>query len=317
MIGHAYGQSIMLQLGSFQFGINTAAYQDLTKKNGYAWASQDRFGQEPNLQYTGPETADINLSGVIFTEYRGGMEQPNKMRALGADGKPLALVDGQGKMMGKWVIISVEEKQSVFASKGLPRKQEFTVQLKKFPDAPPGAANLIGAAASAASTAVGATSPATLAGTKSEFGKMLDKAAAATAGAVASMTSALAAVQAKAAEIGNAVGPVIAKVSQGISTAKALQAAVVNAKGSLGGLTSLAGIQSAAFSVMGAASAASNAGSFAADAAKMLGFDMPTAELSSVVKDCQASCGRFAVSATQAYSSASQIVQLAKVATLK
>ena len=50
MIGLSLGPSVMMQLGAFQFSISTAAYQELTRRSEYRWASQDRFGKQPNLQ---------------------------------------------------------------------------------------------------------------------------------------------------------------------------------------------------------------------------------------------------------------------------
>jgi len=44
----------MLQLGSFQFSIQSTAYQTLQRSIEYRWPAQDRFGKEPALQYVGP-----------------------------------------------------------------------------------------------------------------------------------------------------------------------------------------------------------------------------------------------------------------------
>jgi len=35
------------------------------------------------------------------------------------------MIDGRGNILGRWVIERVDEKQSVFADAGVPRKQEF------------------------------------------------------------------------------------------------------------------------------------------------------------------------------------------------
>lgn len=316
MKGYSIGASVMLQLGSFQFGIATAAYQELTRRSEYRWPGQDRFGVEPNLQFTGPASQSISLSGTIYTEYRGGTGQLDALRGLASRGTPLNLVEGSGKMLGRWVIESVEEKQSVFAAAGYPRKQEFSLQLKKFPGSAPGAANLVTAAATAAAGAASAAAaPAanTVAGAKSAVGKFAESAASTISGAVKTMNTTLAAVKAKAAEIGNTVGPVVATVQQGISTARNLQAQVANLKDSFQGLNDIRNIESAMYSVMSASSAASNAGAFASDAAKKLGvsIDLPSASPGTVqvVKDCQVACGRTAVAAAGIYSDAAKLVK--------
>lgn len=131
MIGLSLGATVMMQLGSFQFSINSAAYQELRRRTEYRWASQDRFGKMPALQFTGPGGDAITLTGVIYTEFRGGTGQLDKMRAMAKQGLPQLLIDGNGRLLGRFVIEGVEEGQSVFAGYGRPRKQEFTLQLRK------------------------------------------------------------------------------------------------------------------------------------------------------------------------------------------
>lgn len=132
MIGYTIAGFTMMRLGPFSFGINTAAYQDLKRTAEYKWPAQERFGQDDALQYTGPGAETITLSGVILTAYRGGTGQLNRLRALGATGQPQLLISGLGAIMGRWVIERVEEGQTVFAAAGHPRRQEFTVQLRKY-----------------------------------------------------------------------------------------------------------------------------------------------------------------------------------------
>lgn len=131
MTGLTIGPSVMLKLGSFQFSIGTAAYQELSRKATYNWASQDRFGRMPNLQFVGKGEETISLAGVIYPDYRGGFAQLDRMREIAGQGLPQLLIDGSGKLLGRWVILSVDEKQSTFAAAGMPRKQEFTLELKK------------------------------------------------------------------------------------------------------------------------------------------------------------------------------------------
>lgn len=124
--------NIMMQLGSFQFCIQTAVYQELIRKNEYKWPSQHRFGQRPSRQFVGVGDETIQLPGIIYPEYRGGFQQVEAMRRLAGRGQPLLLVDGLGKLWGRYVIESIDEKQSLFAAFGAPRKQEFSVSLARF-----------------------------------------------------------------------------------------------------------------------------------------------------------------------------------------
>lgn len=125
---------IMMRLGRFSFSVDTAAYQELTRASEYRWASQDRIGQIPALQPVGPGDDTINLNGTVYPGHRGGTGQLDEMRSTAAAMKPLILVDGRGFVHGRWVIERVEEGQSVFAHQGVPRKQTFRLQLRKYDD---------------------------------------------------------------------------------------------------------------------------------------------------------------------------------------
>lgn len=131
-VDYKLGASVMLQLGSFQFGVSTAAYQTLQRTTEYRWPSQDRFGQMAALQYVGPGSDSITLPGVIYPEWRGGLAVVDGLRRLADQGRPQRMVDGRGTILGRWVIERVEEKQSVFADAGVPRKVEFTLNLRRY-----------------------------------------------------------------------------------------------------------------------------------------------------------------------------------------
>lgn len=122
----------MMRLGSFKFGVYTAAYQSLDRTTEYKWGEQPLFMNYDDLQYLGPGTDTMTLQGVVFPEYKGGTGQIDQLRSLGATGQPQLLVSGFGKIMGQWVIQQVTEGQTVFAAGGVPRRQEFTVQLRRY-----------------------------------------------------------------------------------------------------------------------------------------------------------------------------------------
>lgn len=123
---------VMWMLGNFMFSRDTAAPQSLRRNTAYTWASQDRFGRDPALQFTGRGADTIDLDGVIYPHYKGGLGQLDAMRELAGQGKPQILVDGRGAVYGKWSILSVEETRSVFLSNGTPRKIEFRLSLQRY-----------------------------------------------------------------------------------------------------------------------------------------------------------------------------------------
>lgn len=151
MQGHQLGAPVMMTLGGYRFGITTAAYNELTRTAEWRWQAQDRFGGTPAVQHTGKGAEAITLPGVIYPEWRGGTGQLDAMRALADSGEPQVLIDGAGRVLGMWAIERIEERQAVFAAAGVPRRQEFTMTLKKVDEADP-----VASAFEAASTAAAA-----------------------------------------------------------------------------------------------------------------------------------------------------------------
>jgi phage protein U len=138
---------MMLALGPYFFSWLTASYQNKSESRSYRWESQNVIGQFPLYQYMGPGEQELKLDGVIYSNYQGshsaklngipyhgGILQLPLMKVTASQGEPLMLVDGLGNVLGKWVITHLDEKQTTFCSNGLPRKTEFSLDLRKFED---------------------------------------------------------------------------------------------------------------------------------------------------------------------------------------
>lgn len=126
------GGQIMMGLGDYRFEIGTAAYQQLARWQEFRWQQQDRIGRHPAMQYTGPGLITVDLAGVIYPAFRGGLGQCAAMRDSAARGEPLDLVDGSGKVWGAYVINDVSETETTFFADGQPRKIEFTLMLTQY-----------------------------------------------------------------------------------------------------------------------------------------------------------------------------------------
>ncbi len=126
---------VMLQLGGedgFQFSVDTAAYKTLQRRSQYNWPAQERIGSSPALQSTGPGKDEIDLNGVIYPHYKGGLRQMPRLRNMAGEGKPYLLQDAKGVSWGKWCIVSIRDTQSAHLPGGDPRKIEFGIKLEKY-----------------------------------------------------------------------------------------------------------------------------------------------------------------------------------------
>ncbi len=123
---------VMMALGAFRFGVNRAAYQTFTRTAAWRWEQVDRIGRSPALQYLGPDADQIDLEGVIYPHFKGGLRQIELMRQVAGTGQPMILVDGLGWIWEKWAITGIEETRTVFLADGAPRKIEFAVTLRAY-----------------------------------------------------------------------------------------------------------------------------------------------------------------------------------------
>ena len=123
---------MMLALGPYRFSLNTSAYQSLKRSSEYRWPSIERIGKEPLLQAIGPGCDRIDLDGVIYPHFRGGLVQINAMRDSAAKQDPLMLINGQGNVLGRFVITQIEESQNTFLADGAPRKIEFRLSIERY-----------------------------------------------------------------------------------------------------------------------------------------------------------------------------------------
>jgi len=92
---------VMIALGSYRFGLTTAAHQRLQRRSTYPWVAQERLGRLPARQKTREAERD----------------------------EPLLMVDGKGIVYGLKVILSIHDGQSEFFADNAPRAQRFRMEL--------------------------------------------------------------------------------------------------------------------------------------------------------------------------------------------
>jgi phage protein U len=128
-------RTYLARLGSFQFGLDTAAFKELQRSSNFRWEAKNRIGRQPAQQNTGRGADTITLSGVIYPHFRGGLAQMDQLRQQARTGDPLPLVyafESVGQFCGLWCVSSIEETRTVFFENGAPRKIEFRLSLVEY-----------------------------------------------------------------------------------------------------------------------------------------------------------------------------------------
>lgn len=124
---------MLMALGQFVFSLQTVAFQSLQRQTAWRHAQNSRVGARAASQFLGPGDDTITLPGVILPEF-GSRMSLDELHTLADAGQPLALVDGEGRVYGQWVITEKSETASYFSRTGQPARIEFSLSLRRVDD---------------------------------------------------------------------------------------------------------------------------------------------------------------------------------------
>ncbi|WP_024554770.1 phage tail protein [Franconibacter helveticus 513] len=122
---------MMMTLGLFVFMLKTVPYQELQLQKQWRHASNSRIGKRPSLQFLGPDTDTITLSGTLMPAITGGRISLLALEQMAETGKGWPLIGGEGTIYGMFVIESINTTKSEFFRDGAARKIDFTITLKR------------------------------------------------------------------------------------------------------------------------------------------------------------------------------------------
>lgn len=125
---------MLMALGQFVFQLSTLAYSELQRQTAWRHAASSRVGAREALQFVGPGEDTITLRGTLIPEITGSFQSLANLRAMADAGDAYAMVDGAGRVMGAWVILSITEQGTAFTHDGIARRTEFGVELKRGED---------------------------------------------------------------------------------------------------------------------------------------------------------------------------------------
>lgn len=121
-------------LGFFVFNMNTIPFQTLDQSQTWKHPHQNTVGTMPPSQYTGKDPDEISIQAELRPEITGGDGSIEFLRQMADTGQPHPFILGTGKLMGSFVITSIQVKQSELMWDGKARSISFTLNLKKVSD---------------------------------------------------------------------------------------------------------------------------------------------------------------------------------------
>ena len=121
----------MMILGMFVFGLSTIAYQELQRQTDWKHPGNAVVGARDVSQFTGKGDDIITLNGWVAPELTGSLYSFDALRLMADTGKAWILIQGTGRILGNFVITSMREGKTWFASNGEPARVEFSITLKR------------------------------------------------------------------------------------------------------------------------------------------------------------------------------------------
>ncbi|RVU03983.1 phage tail protein [Novosphingobium umbonatum] len=120
-----------MTLGLFVFGMDTIAYDALTRRISWRHEQSERFMARAASQFAGPGEDSISISGRIVPEVTGSYGAITTLRDMADTGDNWALMDGTGRVLGWYRIDRMEETHADIMAGGLPRSKNFTLDLTR------------------------------------------------------------------------------------------------------------------------------------------------------------------------------------------
>lgn len=120
-----------MALGEFVFGLSSGfPYESLDRKTSGGWVSLDIISSKPRSHQTGQGLEELRLNGKA--QFAEGMAKLDELRAMADARKPYVLVDGIGRVWGRWRIDGVNEGQKRVLDDGTTTLLEWSLDLSEF-----------------------------------------------------------------------------------------------------------------------------------------------------------------------------------------
>lgn len=121
----------MMCFGLFVFNLKSVPFQTVSENKGWNYPSNPRVNQLPTYQYTGKNSDVVTLQGVLYPEVTGGKYSLNLLERMADLGKAWPLIDGNGTLLGFFIMTEMTKTKSELLDNGEARKIQFTLKLKK------------------------------------------------------------------------------------------------------------------------------------------------------------------------------------------
>ena len=122
---------VTMALGPFAFRAHGFGYTGVQRKLDVSWAEVETVGRLSELQWTGPRSEVVTISGVLFPQEFGGSTTLEGVKLAAKNGIPLMLVSLGGRVFGSHAIQKVDEDRGFHDRLGTPGRNAFTIEVRR------------------------------------------------------------------------------------------------------------------------------------------------------------------------------------------
>lgn len=121
----------LLTLGLFVFGMDTLGYADFERRMAWRHSGSERHMARNASQYVGPGEDTITLSGQLVPGVTGTYGSLDRLIEMAETGDNWQLMDGMGRVLGRYRIVGLDQTHRHIMAGGLPRSIDFTLTLER------------------------------------------------------------------------------------------------------------------------------------------------------------------------------------------
>ena len=136
----------MIQLaaiGMFAFTTDSALFDQMDRDREWRHERTERFGAMAASQFTGPGADRITISGKLVPEVIGRFGAIETLAEMAGTGDAYPFMDGRGRVLGHFTIDRIGERLGNLTEDGMPRANDFTIELTRVSDADGASANRV------------------------------------------------------------------------------------------------------------------------------------------------------------------------------
>lgn len=122
----------LMKLGDFVFSMDTANPDSYNNQLGWSWSEQSLINHYPQLQFTTYQAQTKTINGRIYPNFKGSIYDIEDIISTANAGEPQTLVDGSGRVLGDWVITSINYTEDSLDRDGNARRIGFQIEIKKY-----------------------------------------------------------------------------------------------------------------------------------------------------------------------------------------